>query len=559
MTGAEHPWLKSYDDGVDWALEIAKKPVFTMLDDAAITYTARPGFDFLGKKYTWGELGTLAARFAKGLQQQGVGKGTRVGLLLPNCPYYLAAYYGVLKTGATVVNLNPLYAERELAHLVEDSEAEILITLDLKLTYDKAYAVLQSSRLRKLILCRFADVLPFPQNMLFPIFKRGDCGKIQKSDAQIWFHDLVKNDGKVTPPSIDPENDVAVLQYTGGTTGIPKGAMLTHYNIYANTLQSVSWFPGLKRGEHKMLGVLPFFHVFAMTGIMNFSIMAGLEIIALPRFDLEQTLKVIHKKRPHLFPAVPAIYAGINNHPHLAKYDLSSILYCISGGAPLPVQVKKKFEAVTGCIVVEGYGLSESSPVATINPLAHENKAGSIGLPIPRTIIEIVDPADKTTIMPVGERGELCIRGPQVMKGYWKKPAETADVLRGGRLYTGDVAIMDEEGYVYIVDRIKDMIITNGYNVYPRNVEEAIYMNPFVEECIVAGLPDEHRGEIVKAWIKLKTGCALSEDDLKSFLATKISKMEIPKIVEFRDKPLPKTMIGKLSRKDVLAEEKLKS
>ncbi len=555
MNNTQYPWLQTYDAGVDWFQDIPKKPVFTMLDDAAKTYASRPAFDFLGKKYTWAQMGALADKFAAGLQQKGIGKGTRVGLLLPNCPYYLVAYYGVLKAGATVVNLNPLYPERELAHLIEDSEAEVLVTVDLALTYDKACAVLQKSRLRQLILCKFADALPFPQNLLFPVFKRGDCAKVKPSGAQIWFHDLIKNDGKVTPVSIDPENDIAVLQYTGGTTGVPKGAMLTHYNVYANAVQSISWFPGLKRGEHKMLGVLPFFHVFAMTGIMNFSVLGGLEIIALPRFDLNQTLKTIHKKKPHLFPAVPAIYNGINQHPHLKDYDLSSILYCISGGAPLPVEVKRNFEKITGCVVVEGYGLSESSPVACINPLEHENKAGSIGLPIPGTIVEIIDPHDKVTPVAQGERGEICIRGPQVMKGYWKKPAETADVLRGGRLYTGDVGIMDEEGYFYIVDRIKDMIITNGYNVYPRNVEEAIYLNPMIEECIVAGLPDANRGEIVKAWIKLKSGCTLSQEELHEFLLTKISKMEIPKIVEFRDKPLPKTMIGKLSRKDVLAEE----
>ncbi len=556
MSNASYPWLQNYDDGVDWARDLPKKPVFSMLDETAKTYATRPAFDFLGKKYNWAEIGALADRFAAGLQAQGIGIGHRVGLLLPNCPYYVVAYYGALKTGATVVNLNPLYAERELQHLIEDSETEVLVTVDLALTYEKVMPLLQKSRLRSLVLCKFTNALPFPQNLLFPIFKRKQAAKVTSNPAQIWFHDLINNDGVVKPVDIDPVNDVAVLQYTGGTTGVPKGAMLTHYNIYANTLQSVSWFPGLKRGEHKMLGVLPFFHVFAMTGIMNFSVMAGLEIIALPRFDLNETLKLIDKKKPHLFPAVPAIYNGVIQHPHVKKYDLSSILYCISGGAPLPVEVKKQFEKLTGCIVVEGYGLSESSPVACINPLQHENKAGSIGLPIPGTIVEIIDPADKKTPVPVGERGELCIRGPQVMKGYWKKPAETADVLRDGRLYTGDIAIMDEGGYFYIVDRIKDMIITNGYNVYPRNVEEAIYLNPQIEECIVAGLPDAQRGEIVKAWIKLKPGCKLSEEELKEFLGNKISKMEIPKIIEFRDKPLPKTMIGKLSRKDILAEEK---
>jgi long-chain acyl-CoA synthetase len=319
------------------------------------------------------------------------------------------------------------------------------------------------------------------------------------------------------------------------------------------------WLNNVVLGQEKMLGVLPFFHVFAMTTVMNFSVRNALEIVALPRFELEATLKLINKKKPHYFPAVPAIYNAINNHKKLAKFDLSSLKSCISGGAPLPVEVKKNFEKKSGCVVVEGYGLTESSPVVCANPLVGLNKAGSIGLPFPGTTVELLNPDDKKTPMALGERGELCVRGPQVMKGYWNKEAETADVLKdGGRLHTGDVAIMDQDGYLFIVDRIKDMIITNGYNVYPRNVEEAIYQHEAVEECIVAGLPDDNRGEIVKAWIKLKEGESLDVDKLKEFLAPRISPMEMPRQVEFRDKPLPKTMIGKLSRKDILLEEKAK-
>jgi long-chain acyl-CoA synthetase len=559
MSAETHPWLKSYDKDVDWHMDIPEQPVFALLDQAVANYGTRPAFDFLGKKHTWAEIGDLSDRFAAGLQRQNIGKGTRVGLFLPNCPYYLIAYYGALKTGATVVNLNPLYAERELVHLVKDCEAEVIVTLDLALMYDKARVLLQQTQLKKLVLCDFPDALPVAKRVLYKMFHRHERAKIVKSDPIIWFNDLIKNEGDYAKPAVDPVNDIAVLQYTGGTTGVPKGAMLTHYNIYANAVQSLSWLSDAKRGNQKMLGVLPFFHVFAMTAIMNLSVLAGFEIIAVPRFNLDETLKIIHKKKPHYFPAVPAIYSGINSHKDLKKYDLSSLKYCISGGAPLPAEVKKNFEKITGCVVVEGYGLSESSPVVCINPTRGENKLGSIGLPIPGTIVEILNVDDKTTPVPQGGRGELTVRGPQVMKGYWKKPKETADILKNGRLYTGDVAVMDAEGYFYIVDRIKDMIITNGYNVYPRNVEEAIYMNPYVEECIVAGLPDEQRGEIVKAWVKLKSGCVLTDDDLKSFLADKISKMEIPKIVEFRDKPLPKTMIGKLSRKDVVAEEKNKN
>ncbi len=556
MTQQKHPWTANYDNGVDWNMNFGAKPVFALLDETRTKFADRPAFDFLGKKYTWAEISDLSSRFAAGLQALGIKKGQKIGLFLPNSPYFLIAYYGILRTGATVVNFNPLYAEKELAHQIADSETDMMVTVDIAMLYGKMKKMMLQTRLQKLILCKFTDILPFPKNILFSVFKAKECAKVEPSDKIAWFHDLINNDGAVKIPAIDPENDIALLQYTGGTTGVPKGAMLTHHNVRVNALQSVAWFGNVKHGESKMLGILPFFHVFAMTAVMNFSVATGSEIIGMPRFDLDEALKIIQKKKPQYFPAVPAIYSGINNHPDLKKYDISSLEYCISGGAPLPVEVKKNFERITGCIVVEGYGLTESSPVACANPINGENKPGSIGMPLPGTIVEIVDPADKTTLMPIGERGELCVRGPQVMKGYYNKPLETAETLKDGRLYTGDIAIMDARGYVYIVDRIKDMIITNGYNVYPRNVEEAIYLHPCVEECIVAGLPDEQRGEIVKAWIKIKPGTALTEDDLKKFLADKISKMEIPKLVEFRDKPLPKTMIGKLSRKDIIAEEK---
>lgn len=560
MTHQPYLWTEHYPPSIEWALDLVPKPVFSMLQDTAERFPDRPAFDFLGKKYNWGTIYNQAQRLAKGLQDLGIGKGDNVGVFLPNSPYFLVSYYGILMSGATVVNLNPLYAEGELAHLVEDSEIKTVISLDLKMLHDKMLKMLGETGLERIIVCRFTDILPFPKNMLFPIVKRAEIAQIEINKRIMHFKDVIDNDGAVVIPEIDPENDLAVLQYTGGTTGRPKGAMLTHKNVYANAVQSKLWLPNVKVGEDKMLGVLPFFHVFAMTVVMNFSVLNALEIIALPRFDLKDTLKTIHKKKPQFLPAVPAIYNAINTSPLRDKYDLSSIEACISGGAPLPVEVKRKFEEKTGCVVVEGYGLTESSPVACGNPIEGENKAGAIGLPVPGTIIEIINPEDKVTPMPLGERGELCIRGPQVMKGYWKKPDATNETLRltedgDYRLYTGDVAIMDEDGYFFIVDRIKDMIITNGYNVYPRNVEEAIYKHPSVEECIVAGLPDKNRGEIVKVWIKLRQGRELSIEDLKAFLKDKISPMEIPKRYEFREEPLPKTMIGKLSRKDVIAQE----
>lgn len=555
-------WLKSYPENLDWNTEISPAPVFTLLQNAATKFQDRPAIYFLGKSYSWGEIHETACKMARGLQDLGITKGKHVGIFLPNCPYYLISYYAILMAGGTVVNINPLYADNELSNIIEDSEADLIITTDLEMLYSKMHKMLHSTRLAKLVICPFTDILPFPKNILFPLLRKKEMAHIKYDDKNVPYANIIDNDGAYTPPQIDPQNDLAVLQYTGGTTGTPKAAMLTHRNIYTNAMQAKLWFSQVREGQDRILGVLPFFHVFAMTAVMNFSVAAGLEIVTLPRFDLKESLKLIHKKKVQLFPAVPAIYSAINASPLRKKYDLSSLEFCLSGGAPLPVEVKRQFEENTGCVVIEGYGLTESSPVACVNLPQGINKPASIGLPWPNTIVEIIDPADKKTLMPLGERGELCIRGPQVMKGYWKNETATHDVLRQTeegdmRLYTGDIAIMDEDGFVFIVDRLKDMIITNGYNVYPRNVEEAIYQHPSIEECIVAGIPDPQRGEIVKAWIKLKDGRSLSEDDLKEFLKDKISPMEIPRRIEFRTEPLPKTMIGKLSKKDVLAQEKV--
>lgn len=552
-------YKNAYPAGIQWDAHIPVYPVWEMLEQTAKQYGDRPAFDFLNYKLTWKELHEQASRLARSLQDRGIGKGRRVGLFLPNCPLFVIGYYAVLRTGATVVNFNPLYSEKELAHQINDSGTDTMITADLELLYSKMKKMFGNTCLEHLVVTKFTSMLAFPKNILFPLVKKKELAQIESDDdTVVWYHDLIDHHKDPLPIDIDPVNDVAVLQYTGGTTGTPKGAMLTHQNVVANTEQCCMWLVGVNKGQDKMLGVLPFFHVFAMTTVMNFSVRNALEIVALPRFELEATLKLIHKKKPNFFPAVPAIYNAVNNHKKLSQFNLRSLRSCISGGAPLPVEVKKNFEKNTGCIVIEGYGLTESSPVVSANPCQGVNKAGSIGLPFPNTIVEIINPDDKKTPMPLGERGELCVRGPQVMKGYWNKPKETDDVLKDGRLYTGDVAIMDTDGYIFIVDRLKDMIITNGYNVYPRNVEEAIYAHDAVEEVIVAGLPDENRGEIVKAWVKLKEGETLTIEKLKEFLSQRISPMEMPRQIEFRDKPLPKTMIGKLSRKDILAEEKAK-
>jgi long-chain acyl-CoA synthetase len=377
----------------------------------------------------------------------------------------------------------------------------------------------------------------------------------REDEAHVAFATLTNNDGMVPPAAIDPLHDVAVLQYTGGTTGTPKGAMLTHANLLANAMQCRLWFQGTKEGGERVLAVLPFFHVFAMTSAMNFAITVGAEIIMLPRFELKMLLDTIARKKPTIFPGVPTIYTAINNAKETASYDLSSIRSCISGGAPLPVEVKNSFERLTGCVLVEGYGLSEASPVVACNPFNGANKPGSVGLPLPGTLVEIVSLDEQPPrILPQGERGEICVTGPQIMAGYWGKPEETARVLAGGRLHTGDVGYLDEDGYLFLVDRIKDVIIASGYKIYPRNVEEAIYQHPAVAECIVVGLPDPYRGQTVKAYVVRATGQGLTDTELLAFLADKLSPMEMPKQIEFRAS-LPKTVIGKLSKKDLLAEE----
>jgi long-chain acyl-CoA synthetase len=540
--------------------EIPTYPLYEMIDNAVRDFSDKPAMDFLGKKFKWSDIGTAVDCFAKGLQDAGVAKGTKIGLCLPNCPQYLVAYYGALKAGMVVVNYNPLYALDELEYQINDSETEIMVTLDLKVTYDKVGQMLDRTKtLKHIVVCRFIDVLPFPKNLLFPIIKSADIASWPRDEHHIDFSDLLNNDGAVAPVDINPTQDIALLQYTGGTTGVPKGAMLTHANLSANAEQCLIAFDGVEMGNEKMLGVIPFFHVFAMTVVLNLAVRIGAEIIAIPKFDLNETIKLIHKKRPTCMPAVAAIYNAISNHPDIKKYNLRSLKRCISGGAPLPVEVKRKFEQETGCVLVEGYGLTETSPVTHVNPLKGTNKPASIGLPLAGTEVQIVDPENHKKIMGVGEKGEICIKGPQVMKGYWKNPNATKKTMRDGVwLHTGDIAYIDKDGYFFIVDRIKDLIITNGYNVYPRHVEEAIYRHESIEECIVGGLPCDKRGEMVKAWIKLKPGRKLSETVFRDFLKDKISPIEMPREIEFRDTPLPKTMIGKLSRKDIIAEEMAK-
>jgi long-chain acyl-CoA synthetase len=513
--------------------------------------------NFLGKTLSYREIDGLVDRTAAGLQRLGIGKGSRVGLFLPNSPTFIIYYFATLKAGGTVVNFNPLYTLEELTAQIKDSDTDVMVTLDLKILFDKVEGLLQAGALNRAIVASFPALLPGAKSVLFKLFKSKDLAHPKTSSASsriVLDADVRAGKPVLKPVSIDPLNDIAVLQYTGGTTGTPKGAMLTHANVSTNVLQLIPWAPELKDGQERMMGVLPFFHVFAMTVVMNFAIARACEIIIMPRFVLDDALKLIDKTKPTVMPGVPTLFNAIMHHPKLKSFDLSSLRFCLSGGAPLPSEVKQNFERLTGCKLVEGYGLSEASPVVTANPLDGPIKEGSIGQPIPATIVSLRALEDPSREVPVGEKGELCVKGPQVMKGYWNRPEETTAQFVGDYLRTGDVGIMDEEGFIFIVDRIKDLIICSGYNVYPRRVEEAIYEHPAVEEVTVIGIKDKYRGEAPKAFIKLKTGMSATKDDILHHLETKISRIEMPAEIEFRD-ALPKTMIGKLSKKELKAEE----
>ncbi len=541
-------------------VEIPTKPIYKLLDEAVAMGGDRKAIDFLGRQWTYQELGELTSRAASGFRELGVKSGVKVGLHLPNTPYYVVCYFAILKAGGTVVNYNPLYVERELVHQIKDSQTSIMVTMDLDALYSKLSPLLAQGLLEKLIVCKMADILTPTKSVLFKLFKRKDLAHPPQDARVIGFEKLIKLGTPFTPSKIDPKTEIAVLQYTGGTTGVPKGAILTHGNISANVEQLRLWVNQIELGDERMMCALPFFHVFGMTVAMLIGVALGAELILMPRFEVEQVLKTVHKKRPTLFPGVPTIYIALNRAiaAHNGKLKLDSIRACFSGGAPLPVEVKQEFEHVTGCVLVEGYGLSEASPVVTCNPFDDENVEGSIGLPMPGTTVEFRSLEDPTQKVKDGERGEVCVRGPQVMAGYWLNEAATKEVMIDGALRTGDVGYVDAKGYIHIVDRLKDLIICSGYNVYPRMIENALYAHPAVAEAVVIGLPDAYRGQSPKAFVKIRDGEEVTPEALMSHLEGHISKLEMPHEIEFRSQ-LPRTMIGKFSKKALLDEERAKA
>lgn len=551
--GTLYDWSTDYRHPAAWDQSFEPLSLPAMLADSVARRGEAPMLDFMGRRFSYAEVADGVARVARGLQRRGIGKGSRVGLFLPNVPHYVAAYYGALAAGATVVNFSPLYTIAELEAQVEDSGTDTLFTISASALLPTALAVLEGSSLKRLVVGSIAGGLPAAKSILYRLFRRKETAAVPEDPRIIRFSALTDNDARPDPVAIDPEGDVALIQYTGGTTGTPKGAMLTHQNLTANARQVNAIDPD-RDADDRILGVLPFFHVFANTCVLNRTVLNGGTIAMLPRFDAKQALQTITRTKATALPGVPTMYQALLDHPDLAKTDFSSLRVCISGGAPMPAELREKFVAATGASLVEGYGLTESAGVVATNPYEGQVKAGTIGQPIPATHIRLLDKEDPAKDAPEGEPGELAVKGPQIMRGYWNRPEADQDSFTAdGWLRTGDVATIDADGYIRIVDRLKDMIAVGGFKVYPSEIEHKLYQHPAVKEAIVLGVPDPYRGEHPKAFVTLEEGYDVSGDALAAWLNPQLGKHERVSAVEVRDH-LPKTMIGKLDRKALRAE-----
>jgi len=554
-------WQDHFDHPATWAQDLPPLSLPAMLAETARRHGAKPLIDFYGRHYSYAECLDGARRFACGLIALGVEPGDRVGLYLPNVPHYIAAYYGAMMAGAIAVNFSPLYTVEELVHQANDSGIRLLVTLSAKPLFGNALAVLDHcSFVERLVVGSVAGALPAGKALFYRLFKQRESDTPVPDDPRILhFSSLLANDGALPLPAIDPERDLALLQYTGGTTGRPKGAMLTHQNLTANARQ-VNMIDPWKGQDDRILGVLPFFHVFANTAVLNRTVVNGGEIVMLPRFDAKQALAAIQRTRVTSVPGVPTMFQALLDSPDLARTDMRSVRCCISGGAPLPLPLKEAFEAAVGARLVEGYGLTESSGVVSANPYGAPGKAGSIGQPIPGTRVKLLDREDPNRDAPAGEPGEIAVAGPQIMRGYWNNPAADAEVFEGDYLRTGDVGTIDADGYLRVVDRIKDMITVGGFKVFPSQVEEVLYRHPAVREALVIGIPDSYSGERPKAFVTLQPDAPADLDGaaLLAWLNPQLGKHERVTAVEIRDM-LPKTLVGKLSRKELVAEERAKA
>jgi long-chain acyl-CoA synthetase len=572
MIMVDRPWFAHYEPRVPKTLEYPDVTLDTLLTESARKYPYNTAANFVlsyllggrvtvGGKLTYKQLNEKADRFATALYQLGVRKGDRVALMLPNSPHFVIAFFGAMKIGAIVVNNNPTYTSRELKHQLEDSGAETIVLLNL--FYPRLREVLAETPVKRVIVAHIFDTLGFPSKPLVRAKQRKDPAWVDVLPEQnvFFFQDLLDKYGPTPPKAGTTADDVALFQYTGGTTGLPKAAMLTHRNLVRNTYQVASWLTTTQFGQEKMMAAIPFFHVYGMTVCMLFAVHMGAEIVIVPNpRPIDNVMKIIQKERATLFPGVPAMYIGIVNHPKISEYDLKSVKACISGSAPLPMEVQERFGKITGGRLVEGFGMTEASPVTHCNPVYGTRKNGSIGIPLPDTEVKIID-LETSAELPIGgeQQGELCVRGPQVMKGYWNKPEETAEqVDADGWLHTGDICKTDADGYFYIVDRKKDMIIASGYKVLPRDVEEVLFMHPKVMEAVVVGIRHPTRGDdTVKAYVVPKAGEQPTAEEIREFCKLHLAPYKVPREVEFRQE-LPKTMVGKVLRRVLIEEERQK-
>jgi long-chain acyl-CoA synthetase len=558
------PWLASYPPTLQWDSPIPLRAIDSMLDDSVVRWPRRAALDFMGRHISFSELGGLVAKAAKGLQALGVGPGVHVGLFLANTPHYVIGFFAILKAGGVVVNYSPLDAERVLEHKIADSQTDVLITQDLALLYPQMQRMLGKTRLKFLVVGNIAEMSGHPAGVQAQLQAAKQLSEVVFDAQQRSFASLLDNDGNYRPHDIgDPKEALAVLQYTGGTTGLPKGAMLTHGNLTAANQQL--WLTctqggaNMQEGAEVFLAVLPPFHIYALSVNMLLGVRMGATSILHTRFDADAVLKELAAKKVTVFPGVPTMYTAINNHPDVEKFDLRALKFCGSGGAPLPAEVHQRFMKLTGCSLSEGWGMTETSPTGTFSPANAPQRVGSCGIPSPGISIQFATLDNPNAYAPLGERGEICIRGPNVMKGYWRAEDATKQAFnQDGYMLTGDVGYMDKDGYIFIVDRTKDMLLCSGFNVYPRTIEEAIYAHPDVAEVCVIGIPDEYRGQSPKAFIALKAGAAaMSLDEMKNFLRDRIGKHEMIGAIEIRD-ALPKTPVGKLSKKTLVDEEEAK-
>ncbi len=547
----QKPWLKHYDGGVPADLQYPEVPVWKLLHDAAKKYPDNVALEFLGFSMGYRTLWESVMKFAGALKTQGLQPGDRVAIMLPNCPQFVIAFYGTLVAGGICVNINPLYTPRELRQQLADSGAQTLVILDM--LWPRFAEIEQEVPVSQVFTTGVQDYLPFPKNLLFPLKARREKRWVnlpahpKRSD----FKSALKTASAIQEPHQAKPDDVALLQYTGGTTGVSKGAMLSHRNLVANTWQSKVWGGAsiqALEGKGVMLGAIPFFHVYGMTVAMNYGLSSGYKVVLLPRPEVKPCIEAIEKHGVTHFPGAPTLYIGFNNFPGIENRKVGSVKICISGSAALPIEVTKKFEQLTGGKLVEGYGLTEAAPSTHCNPLLGERKIGSVGLPMPGIEAKIVD--ENLQEIATGEVGELAIRGDNVMLGYWQRPEETNKTLKIDWLLTGDMARMDEDGYFYIVDRKKDVVIAGGYNIYPREIEEVLFTHPAIAEAAVVGIPDEYRGETVAAFIVLRPGQTLSQEELDKFCRANLAAFKVPRLYEFKTE-LPKTAVGKVLRREL--------